>query len=43
MMAGSRLEAMVSDAAVYFFMSSGAAAKRSLAFTVSFLLLVPTP
>ena len=28
---GSRLEAMASDVAVHFFMSSGAAAKRSLA------------
>ena len=36
---GSRLEAMASDVAVHFFMSSGAAAKRSLAVMVRFLLL----
>src|SRR5437762_13200843 len=35
---GSRLEAMASDVAVHFFMSSGAAAKRSLAVMVRFLL-----
>src|SRR5262244_2943542 len=38
MRVGSRLEAMASDAAVHFFMSSGAAAKRSLAVMVRFLL-----
>src|SRR5262245_54946650 len=39
MRVGSRLEATASDAAVHFFMSSGAAARRSLTVMICFLLL----
>jgi hypothetical protein len=48
MRVGSRLEATATDVAVHFFISSGAAAKSSLAVKVlavmvCFLLLVATP
>ena len=39
---GSRLELMVAEVPNQFFMSEGAAAKRSFAVMMGFLLLVPT-